>query len=39
MEASLDRIQEWEERTGGFLNIKARGSSNSSSSEEGGAPF
>jgi len=38
MEASLDRIQQWEERTGGFLNIGGRGSSGGSSSG-GGAPF
>ncbi len=36
MEESIDRIREWENRTGGFVNIGNRGSSTSSSS---GAPF
>lgn len=37
MEASLDRIRQWEEKTGGFLNIGNRGSSSTNSG--GGAPF
>ena len=36
MEESIDRIREWENRTGGFVNIPARGSTTSSAS---GAPF
>jgi len=35
MEASLDRIRQWEERTGGFINVGNQGSSSSG----GGAPF
>lgn len=34
-EQSLDRIRQWEEQTGGFINIGNRGST----SPGGGAPF
>ena len=37
MEASLDRIRQWEETTGGFLNIGNRESSSSGSGD--GVPF
>lgn len=37
MDASLDRIRDWEERTGGFLNIGPQGSSGGSSTD--GVPF
>lgn len=35
MESSLDRIQDWEDRTGGFLNIDTR----TGDGDTSGAPF
>lgn len=38
MEASLDRIRQWEETTGGFVNVGTRGGGGESSSTDG-VPF